>query len=142
MHWPRAGMASERLLGALIALGNVRFTSRRPRDAATELLVAAADLLKRDHGACPLTGGSNQTRPLICKAEYRSAEPAAGLHETRSPREQRGQRRRVDQNKERDMDMAGKMSGIDRHGASGHEDARNLRNATGAQLPSVQDRAL
>ena len=30
------------------------------------------------------------------------------------------------------MDMAGKMSGIDMHGASGHEDARNLRNATGA----------
>ena len=31
------------------------------------------------------------------------------------------------------MDMAGKMGGVDRHGASGHEDARNLRNATGAQ---------
>ena len=30
------------------------------------------------------------------------------------------------------MDMAGKMSGVNMHGASGHEDARNLRHATGA----------
>ena len=33
-HWPRAGSASERVLGALVALGDVRFASRRPRDAA------------------------------------------------------------------------------------------------------------
>ena len=32
----------------------------------------------------------------------------------------------MDRHKERDMDMAGKMSGIDRHGASGQEEARNL----------------
>ena len=33
-HWPRAGSASERVLGALVALGDERFASRRPRDAA------------------------------------------------------------------------------------------------------------
>ena len=37
------------------------------------------------------------------------------------------------------MEMAGKMSGIDRQGASRHEDARDLRNATGEQCsPPVE----
>ena len=37
------------------------------------------------------------------------------------------------------MDMAGKMSGIDRHSASGQEETRNLPNATGAQCsPPVE----
>ena len=47
----------------------------------------------------------------------------------------------MDRHEERDMDMAGKMSGIDRHGASGHEDARNLRNATGAAPVGVNSKA-
>ena len=88
------------------------------RSALTRLLVAAA-------------GGSNQTRPPICEAEYRSAEPTAGLHETRSTRKQRGQGRRVDRHE--DMDMTGKMSEIDMQGGSGHEDARSQRKATGTR---------
>ena len=57
-------------------------------------------------------------------AHLRTPENAAGLRgETRSTRELRGQQRRMDRHKERDMDMAGKMSGIDRHGASGLKDA-------------------
>ena len=39
------------------------------------------------------------------------------------------------------MDMAGKMSGIDMQGASGHEDARDLRNATGAAQVGVNSKA-
>ena len=66
-------------------------------------------------------------------AHLRTPENAAGLHETRSTRELRGQQRRMDWHKERDMDMAGKMSGIDRHGASGLKNARDLPNVTGAR---------
>ena len=88
------------------------------------LLGAAAGLLKRGRGAI-------RDRPTgICKTEYRSAEPAAGLEETRGTREPRGQQRRMDQHKERDMDKAGKMSEIDMQTASGLKDARNHRNAT------------
>ena len=93
--------------------------------ALTRLLGAAAALLKR-------VPRSDSDRPTgICEAEYRSAEPAAGLHETRSTRKQRGQGRRVDRHE--DMDMAGKMSEIDMQGASGHENARSQRKATAAR---------
>ena len=47
----------------------------------------------------------------------------------------------MDRHEERDMDMAGKMSGIDMHGASGHEDARDLRNATGAAPVGVNSKS-
>ena len=97
-----------------------RTGAARALGALTRLLVAAA-------------GGSNRTRPPICEAEYRSAEPAAGLHETRGTREPRGQQRRVDRHEVRDMDMAGKMSEIDRQGGCGRENARKRRNATGAR---------
>ena len=102
-----------------------RTGAARALGALTRLLGSAAALLKRDHGAIqdPPTG--------ICEAEYRSAEPTAGLHETRSTRKQRGQGRRVDRHE--DMDMAGKMSEIDMQGASGHEDAQSQRKATGTR---------
>ena len=87
----------------------------RARGALTRLLVAAG-------------GRSNQTRPLVCEAEDRSAEPTAGLHETRGTREPRGQQRRMDRHEERDMDMAGKMGRVDMQGASGSKDAGNVRS--------------
>ena len=89
------------------------------------LLGAAAGLLKRHRGAI------QDTPTGIWEAEYRSAEPTAGLHETRSTRKQRGQGRRVDRHE--DMDMTGKMSEIDMQGGSGHEDARSQRKATGTR---------
>ena len=72
--------------------------------------------------SCPRSRGSNQTRPLTSEA--------AGLRdETRSTREQRGQRRRVYRHQERDM--AGKMTAnnMQTESTSVLEDGTDLRNA-------------